>query len=229
VRIPNSVLVNPDLVIDKETGIPYTNNSALEILINSAQDVNANDLPILGRQFLSSAYVMLNQDSGQFTLWEANPTTNEDLVAVDVNNRVVEKFCTPSLSNTTEMPSNITSTQPTTASSSSHSASAHGISRGAIAGIVVGSIAGIAGTAGLIYYYCIRSRRNAAARVPNTPGPPSYSPILQLELNNKSYQLYSEPQEMFAPGPPRRPGSSRPRSRRAVPETYELDGSERWM
>lgn len=84
------LIVNPDLVIDMETERRYTNESALEILINSAQTANANDLPILGRKFLSSAYAMLNHDSGELTMWEASPTTREDLVAVDVNNQVLE-------------------------------------------------------------------------------------------------------------------------------------------
>jgi hypothetical protein len=39
-----------------------------ELGTNSIQQVNEDDLRQLGRQFLSSAYLMANQDADEFTL-----------------------------------------------------------------------------------------------------------------------------------------------------------------
>ncbi|KKA17825.1 hypothetical protein T310_8237 [Rasamsonia emersonii CBS 393.64] len=233
VRIPNHVLVNPDLIVNKTNGHLYINDSSLEVLINSQQTINANDLPIIGRQFFSAAYVMLNQDSNEFTLWAANPTTDEDLVAVDENNQVVEQFCAPGSGNTTQTPTNITS--PQSASKPSATASpdkaSRGLSGGAIAGIVVGSLAGIAAIAASTYYFCMRQDRDgmptaaaaaaAAAQDRSYVPPPSYSPLAPVEMENKYVQPYTGPVEMYAGDVPP-PAGRRPPSRRAAPGTYEL-------
>jgi len=45
------------------------NATTNELLTNSIQEVNENDMPILGRQFLSAAMLMANLDAQTSTLW----------------------------------------------------------------------------------------------------------------------------------------------------------------
>ncbi|KAK8139053.1 hypothetical protein PG984_002433 [Apiospora sp. TS-2023a] len=93
VRVPNDQLVVPHVDIDPSTGAPVVNSTGPDLVINSIQDINANDLPQLGRQFLSAAYLMVNMEADQFTLWAANPTSDQDLVAVDKANQEVTEYC----------------------------------------------------------------------------------------------------------------------------------------
>ena len=53
-----------------------------EVLINSLQDVNKNDMPILGRPFLTSAYLIVDIDHRQFTVAPAKATDTQDIVAI---------------------------------------------------------------------------------------------------------------------------------------------------
>jgi hypothetical protein len=64
--------------------IPDTNNR--EILIYNLESSNANDIPLLGQAFLTSTYLHANDDNEEFTIWQANPTTGENLVAVGSQN-----------------------------------------------------------------------------------------------------------------------------------------------
>jgi hypothetical protein len=85
IRVPNDQLIVPDRTISPEGEI-IANGSSPNIVINPIKEINANDQLHLGRQFLSAAYVLLNEDSSTFTLWKANPTNHEDFMAVDRNN-----------------------------------------------------------------------------------------------------------------------------------------------
>ncbi|KAH1921514.1 hypothetical protein KXV48_006142 [Aspergillus fumigatus] len=167
VRIPNDQLVIPNLTIDKTTGAILANASAPELVLNSMQQVNADDLPQLGRQFLSGAYVMVNQDAGQFTLWAAKPTTEEDLVAVNPDNRVYSSFCAPGASNLGDATQSTSTSSPTQSAASNSNIgqsqrvddASSGLSSGAIAGIVVGGVAGIALVAAGVFFAIIKRRR----------------------------------------------------------------------
>lgn len=140
--------------MDPQSGQLIANSSHPELVLNSIQQVNADDLPQLGRQFLSAAYLLYNQDASQFTLWEASPTTTEDIVAVDSQNRVVS--CTPAVSPTT--PPVVTSSPPSSTTSTTVNAQ-QTLSGGAIGGVVVGGVAGVALLCVLLGFY-IRRRRN---------------------------------------------------------------------
>ncbi|KAK3291752.1 aspartic peptidase domain-containing protein [Chaetomium fimeti] len=101
VRVPNDLLVVPETDIDRSTGVIKTDPSGPNLLINSMQDINSNDMAALGTTFLSAAYLMVNQDTDRFTLWAANPTTESDLVAVDETGAdVTATTCTASASAT---------------------------------------------------------------------------------------------------------------------------------
>lgn len=203
VRIPNDQLVVPDLKIDPTSGALIANASTPELVLNAIQSVNANDLPQLGRQFLTAAYLMVNQDANQFTLWEANPTANEDFVAVDVDNGVVDSFCAASVAS----PSATSAKSAVATSTGPAQNNSNGLSSGAIAGIAVGSIAVVAAIVGILIFFLIKRRKTGSGALPTrfsfmkkqeSPGasPPTYA--AQYIDRNKA-ELASGP--VFSGGP----------------------------
>jgi hypothetical protein len=129
---------------------------------------NQNDTPIIGMQFFSGAYLMVDLDSNTFTLWQANATTDSNLVSVGGS-------CseTPAAnSNTTVVPSaNGTSSSNTTTGGGNSinpdqwdPAKDSSLSSGAIAGIAVGSVAGVASIAALALLLIFKRRRATKAR-----------------------------------------------------------------
>ncbi|KAI0835924.1 acid protease [Hypoxylon sp. FL0890] len=147
VRVPNDQLVVPDIDIDPTTGELVANYTNPDLVLNGIQNINANDLPQLGRQFLSAAYLMVNQDARQFSLWAANPASSVDLVAVDANDVDITTSCesnAPTIVN-----SGSSTPNPQHASSSSP---------GTIAGAVVGGVGGLV-ILGFLAFWVIKRRR----------------------------------------------------------------------
>lgn len=162
VRIPNDQLVVPDKYSDSQTGQWIVNSTDPTMIINAIQRVNADDLSQIGRQFLSAAYLLVNEETNQFTLWAANPTSDVDLVAFDANGKEADSICPP--------PSTASSGGPeTTPSSGSPIVKPKpGIGAGAIAGIAVGAAAVVAIAAGVgVCYY-----RRKKAKKPQEAGEP---------------------------------------------------------
>jgi hypothetical protein len=120
VRIPNDQLIVPDRTISS-SGEITANASSPNLVINPIKEINANDQLHLGRQFLSAAYVMLNEDSSSFTLWKANPTLKEYLMAVDKRNDPIHSNCSVHVTSSSESK----------------------LSKGAIAGIAVAALAAV--------------------------------------------------------------------------------------
>ncbi|EXJ81473.1 hypothetical protein A1O3_07765 [Capronia epimyces CBS 606.96] len=143
-------------LFDTGTHSRIFNESQREVLISSLGDQPAT----LGRYFLTAAYLMVDQDAGTFTLWQANPSNNTDLVAI-TNEQSMARCpgANPS------RPAN-SSTPIETAPSNSTSRS-EPISTGAIAGIVIGVIAILAllGLGGL-FFLRRRTRRFQAIPPP---------------------------------------------------------------
>lgn len=166
------------MTLDQSTGAWAANISAPELILDSNQAQNLDDLPQLGRQFLSAAYLMLNQDAGQFTLWEVNPTPNEDLVAVDNQNNVVEELCAATTTNSTNSP-------PPTDPPSNTGGKGKKLSAGAIAGIVIGSVAFIAALVTGIFFF-LRRKRNSAR---NSAIPQTASGASELPYNHTPQEL----------------------------------------
>lgn len=54
----------------------------MEVLILSLQEINLNDMPILGKPFLSSAYLLVDYDHNEYSLWKSNPAASQNLVAL---------------------------------------------------------------------------------------------------------------------------------------------------
>lgn len=138
-KIPNTELVVPDTYI-ASGGAVQTNTSVRNVVINSLQTDNGNDLPVLGRLFMSSAYMMVNQDAGRFSIWQANAgSKTSDIIAVDKQNNMVSDFCTKSTggsSSATSFPTSPVPPQPQNEGSK--------LSSGAIGGIALGAVGGIA-------------------------------------------------------------------------------------
>ncbi|GKU00106.1 hypothetical protein FLAG1_06049 [Fusarium langsethiae] len=86
IRVPNNQFVFPETGIDKDGSRVY-NLTRQNILINNIED----EAPILGRYFLTAAYLMVNQDASTFTLWKANST--EDSKPVRVFDRETAEKC----------------------------------------------------------------------------------------------------------------------------------------
>ncbi|UPL00993.1 hypothetical protein LCI18_011927 [Fusarium solani-melongenae] len=85
ITIPNNQLIVPERRIN-ENGEIYRNDSQPLLRINRMQD----GLISIGRFFFTAAYLATNEDAGKFTIWKANPTTLEDLVALDPNNKPID-------------------------------------------------------------------------------------------------------------------------------------------
>jgi hypothetical protein len=177
VKIPNTELVVPDTYIASD-GAVQTNTSVRNIVINSLHDYNDNDLPVLGRLFMSSAYVMVNHEAGKFSVWQANTGSKiSDIVAVDKQNNMVGEFC----SNSTGGSSRATSLPTSSATLPQNESSK--LSGGAIGGIVGGAVAGIAILVAIGFFlYRRRGSSSAATGVAQEPDlqtedvkPPVYS------------------------------------------------------
>lgn len=89
---------------------------------------------------MSSAYVMVNQEAGKFSVWQVNTgSKTSDIVAVDKQNNMVSEFC----ANSTDDSPNATSL-PTSSVAPFPQSEGSKLSGGVIGGIVVGVVGGIA-------------------------------------------------------------------------------------
>ncbi|KAH8807543.1 aspartic peptidase domain-containing protein [Xylogone sp. PMI_703] len=188
ITIPNDQLIQPDLAYDVNGKIDY-NKSTREIMLNSLQDVNADDEPQLGHTFLSAAYLMVNRDANTYTLWQANPTDDQQLVtypsATPCN---ASASRTPEQSDSSSSPSH--SPSPTLPSLPSSSTSIlpkppHSSNSGAIAGGVVGGIAVTAVLLSGFLYFRKTRRANVIKKQDDTPSE-------DILLRQTSHQHHAE-------------------------------------
>lgn len=204
ITIPNHQLVVPDISIDPE-GNTIFNDTTREVLLNPLQEINRNDMPLLGKTFLTSAYLNVNYDTGTFAMWQATPTTEENLVGVGKSSagcRIV--------SNSTSDPNIPTTGAPAPSDSK--------ISTAAIAGIAVGAAASLAIVA-LATFWLIRRRKRSGypATSPNTP--PADTVIFKSELPAENVATSQHPTNYRIP----------PQVLQEMPgdQAYNLDASRR--
>ncbi|KAL9603331.1 MAG: hypothetical protein Q9219_001193 [cf. Caloplaca sp. 3 TL-2023] len=148
IRIPNHQFIKPDFSVDAQGAIIEANSSSREILINSFQETNTSNIPLLGIPFFSGSYLLVDQERDQFTLWQGNPNTMEQrIVPIEPS-----APCTAAASS-----------GPTSAlnanSSAAGSSTPNTIKNGAIAGIVVGNVAALVAIVLMLYFYIRRRRR----------------------------------------------------------------------
>ncbi|KAF6815643.1 hypothetical protein CPLU01_14071 [Colletotrichum plurivorum] len=192
ISISNEKLVVPNVYIDRETGDTVSNGTESVMLLTSLQSNTANHMPNLGSQFLAAAYLQVNQDAGQFSLWKANPTPKEDLVAVDAADAEVSEFCTAAPNATT---------------------STNSLDKGTIAGIAVGAVAGVAIVVGLTVWLLKRKRSAVASKAPDQPAP-AYDGKQDMMQQNTVPMVYEigSSQQHTAPAVYEMGQESRPRS-----------------
>jgi hypothetical protein len=154
IRIPNGQLVVDNPTYNEDNGKIEDNSTTRNIVINAlSNEGNEGDLPLLGRLFLSSAYLMVNHDEDKFTLWQAETEVKPAaLKAVAEDGQIVENFC-----------ANSTNGDDATPASSSNSASptstSDALSGGAIAGIAFGGVGAIAILTSFAYFFLYRRRK----------------------------------------------------------------------
>jgi hypothetical protein len=156
IPIANTQVVQPDATILSDGSISY-NDTLNELNVIALLPPNNGDIVQLGRQFLSGAYLMVNEDNGTFTLWQATGGSDESLVAVDENNVVFTPTCS-----STAVPSPV----PTGSLSSSPSAhpSPPKPTTSSVVGPVVGAIAGVVLLVALGVLFWMSKRKNKAVR-----------------------------------------------------------------
>ena len=150
-------------------------------------------MPRIGGMFFSSAYLMVNHDKNEFSIASAQTTPAEAAVAgIDTANDCVAYLDGSIL----QTPS------PDTTAGGSNQAK---LSAGAIAGIVVGGVAGIALFAG-IFFFLRRRKRAAAPPEPlgdapadrayvfekdhsNVPEAPANTAVCKMSANERDYAV----------------------------------------
>ena len=142
IRIPNHQLVVPEYNYSSNGQRYYANVSETTILIYDNVGISENDLPLLGKPFLSSAYLLVDNDRQSFTLWEAQPNMTQDLVSLG-----------PPVCSST--PSSTLPASP----SSPPTIPPKGLSKGTIAGLVAGGLVAIATTIGAILFIARKRRQ----------------------------------------------------------------------
>ncbi|KAI6756210.1 hypothetical protein HG530_011946 [Fusarium avenaceum] len=189
ITIPNRQLIVPDRTI-KDNGATTANASRPVIRINSLQESTKTALPYLGRYFLTAAYVVLNADSNEFTIYQANPTSEEDLVALGEDNKSIDAqaSCTvqptasadPGEGDGTQTEAAGTATAEPTSSNNSDSSGNNksgsdgdnananedegGLATGTVVGIAVGvCVPAVAGAAFLVWFLMRRKQKSQEA------------------------------------------------------------------
>lgn len=147
-RIPNSQLVLPDHYIDDQSGVFQARSTATEVLIYSLGEKQKNDMPRIGLPFFSSAYLLVDQDASEYTLWNVPPEMQRS--DVEVKQRLVPLGATCAQVDNGPAGSN----KPPSRPGGEH----HGLSQGAIAGIVVAAVAAIALLCAIAAFLVIRRR-----------------------------------------------------------------------
>lgn len=167
VRIPNHQLVIPNYAINNEGFIFEANSTTRELLINSLEGRRQNDMPLLGLPFLSSAYLLVDQDHEEFTLWNYDPNlTEKRLVPIGPN-------CSAGSGGAAGSATTDSAAPLPEASSGSRSLSA-----GSIVGIVLGSLAGLVVVFVLPFLYYRRRKRLSHEAAPAADSNPQVSSLL---------------------------------------------------
>ncbi|KND87021.1 hypothetical protein TOPH_08366 [Tolypocladium ophioglossoides CBS 100239] len=157
IKIPNRQLIVPERYVN-DNGDLAVNSSRPVLRINSLQNTTGTSLPILGRYFFTSAYLMGNRDANQFTLWQANPTSDTNLVSVNGKN---EAFAATQ-SCATKPTASLAPDQGDNGGTAGNATAGSSLRPGAIAGIAVGGVVIALASVGLIWWYLMRKRKARA-------------------------------------------------------------------
>ena len=145
VTIPNDQLVTPDYTIAEDGATTFSDNTRV-VKIRALQSDNAEDMPILGVPFLTAAYLLVNQDTSTFTIWQSNATSETELVAIDSTSSTAESTSTCDATGNAAPADSAPTAAPTDRPDfrENRLRDANGsLSGGTIAGIVVGLVAAL--------------------------------------------------------------------------------------
>lgn len=147
----------------------------------------------LGRQFLSAVYLMANYDTGKFQMWTANPTNDQDLVAVTEKGiEVTDNFCaankTPADSGTGGNAGG--QTDPKTGTPVEKS---KGLSAGAIAGVVIAVLAFVT-LIGIATWFFLKRRKAAVAGSQDPSRTSPHYDTLPSQIKDVHMQVYPKPE-----------------------------------
>lgn len=124
ITVANDQLVVPDyVVLGNETVSSHTTRE-VQVGVPTGGD-QPEWMTYLGQPFFTAAYLMVNQDQGTFSIWQNNPTHEEDYHTIDSSGSV----CMRSTSDTESRPKTTNDDQD------------KALSTGAIVGIVIGVVA----------------------------------------------------------------------------------------
>ena len=130
-------------------------------MINPLADTNQNDLPKFGMTFLQAAYLHVNYDNEEFTIWQANATELQSLIGVGKSTFGCPTNSTSGSNNSSSSANAVGASN--TADNSSDQGSKSSLSSGAIAGLAIGIIAAIGIGVGISIWYILRRRRQTKA------------------------------------------------------------------
>lgn len=163
ISIPNDVLIVPEEYVDS-SGVVRTNSSKAVLLLGPLDGVNTHDIPKVGLEFFSGAYLTVNLDNQTWSIWPVNPTTDKRLVAIGSgdckHDEPVPTIVPPVSNNTSE-----------------------GLSVGAIAGIAAGAYVLVV----LIGVIACFMRKKREVRVRANP-PPFNSPSAPYSAHDQKWQ-----------------------------------------
>ncbi|KAL9619503.1 MAG: hypothetical protein Q9160_005866 [Pyrenula sp. 1 TL-2023] len=197
VSIPNDQLVVPDISIAAD-GTTVYNSSVREIMVNSLQEINSNDMPLLGHTFLSQVYMNVNYDLNIFSLWSARATGEEDLVSIGPGGSLGCGKGAPARPGNVTMPPD----EPSGSNDNNDSKGSSSMSSGTKAGIAVGAIAGVAFLVAIFLTLRYYKRRHKLGQYTNPENAPSASfstasaaALPNKEPNRRSYTKAELPAE----------------------------------
>ena len=170
VRIPNNQIIRPEIGESRE-GVQEYNTSIRTVNIDSLHGGNLNDLPLLGQTFLTSAYLFVEPYKNTFTIWQADPTADQNILPqVEAGS----SFCTTSRSSTAIIQQ--TSTPSSSGTSAGKNSEKNSSNTRAVAGGVIG-FAAMATIAAVAFFFLHRRWRERSR-------PDSAVPACFLPENN---------------------------------------------
>lgn len=163
--ISNDILILPEQSVAPD-GAFQTNSSAPAIMMIPTWEINANDVPKIGRPFFSAAYLMVDLDAETWTLWQANATTDSHLVSTggDCAEKPKVNASPPTLPEDDHSTSEGADSNAATEDVSFNNATvedepANMISTGSIVGIAVGAAGGAGLLVGALVVCWLKKRR----------------------------------------------------------------------
>ncbi|KAI9826349.1 MAG: hypothetical protein M1832_000266 [Thelocarpon impressellum] len=162
VTIPNEQLVVPEYVLNSRGQTVIASEYSRELLINPLQEVNKNDMPILGQVFLASSYLHVDEDSQTFSLWRSVANDEKRIVATGD-----PRDCPAAKSAEEGAPS----PSPVPAESAPGPSPSKALSTGAVAGAITSGIVAASLAVVLAWFLCARRWRRQP-QLPRKPLPP---------------------------------------------------------